>query len=263
MEFSFEHREDGQLSISTVPTDTNDGKVKPLKRKLSLKEKNYIAFCETFYFMNKAGFPTPEQAAVVLRYSVPEIQTFLQNKTVQDALERRGLPWKFNGAKSGNLSPTQVAAAMLMTNWADSRLPAQRLNDLGILPETYRAWLEDPVFNSYVNSLADRTLQNIRPEAITEFARLVRGGDLNAIKYYFEVTGEFQGAQTQNLQGMLQLVIDTIVEFVKDPVVLAQISQRLLNAVPGVSAGVQVKADTIIQGDFQESNAQALTGWSG
>jgi hypothetical protein len=219
--------------------------IKPLKRKLGVKEKNFISYCERFYFLEDRGFPTPEQAALALSYSVSEIHFFLQNRTVQEALESRGLNWHVAEKQSKNLSPTQVACAITVMNFADIRSNERKLSDLGVLPQQWQAWLNDPIFKSYLNSVADRNLENIRPEAITEFIKLVRQGDFQALKYYFEVTGEFSqnNQQILNLQVVIQRIIEAVQEEVKDAAILGRISQKILAAAPIAADGVQVNLD--------------------
>lgn len=233
--------------------------IKPHRRKFKStgsKEANFIAYCEQFYFLNKGGFPTPEQAAIALRYSVTEINLFLQNLNVQDALERRGLPWRSAGAQSGLLTPTQLAAANLIMNFADERPIAQKLDSIGVQPAQFYAWQQDDKFRAYLSKLADNNLEFVRPEAIAEFTKLVRQGDFRALQYYFEVTGEFKGQATQNVQAMLQMVIEAVQRHVKEPTVLAAIASDLLGAVPGVANNVTVEVPS------ETGRQNVLTGGS-
>lgn len=168
---------------------------------------------------------------------------------MQQALEYRGLPYQSAGVQSsGQLTPTQIAAAHTVLNFADDRPNDQKLSELGVLTTQWYAWLNDPTFQSYVQKLADNNLQNVRPEAMTEFAKLVRKGDFQAIKYYFEVTGEF-GSQTsaseQQITAMLQLVVESVQRHVKDPEVLAAISRDLLNAAPVAAKSVNINVNEI------------------
>lgn len=215
--------------------------IKPLDRKLGQKERKFIEYCERFYFLENYGFPTPEQAAVALQYSVTEIQFFLQNQTVQRALDKRGLPWQTAGAQGTELTPTQVAAAITVCNFADSRSEQVKLSELGVLPQQYYGWLNDPTFFKYVNDLANRNLKNVRPAAMTEFAKLVRSGDLNALKYYFEVTGEFKQQEVLNVQVVIQRLIESVQRWVKDPELLAAIANDMLSAAPVVAENVEVQ----------------------
>lgn len=204
---------------------------KPINRKLSQKEKTYISYCEKFYFLNNFGFPTNEQAAVALGYSISEIQTFLLNRKVQSALESRGLPYLQSKSQS-ELTPTQVAAAITISNFADERSIDQKLDQLGVLPATYYTWLNDPTYQSFVQNLADRNLEIVRPEAVAQFTKLLRTGDFAALKYYFEVTGQFQQPEITNIKILVQKLVESVQKHVKDPEILLAITQDLMGTAP-------------------------------
>lgn len=240
--------------------------VKPTRKKFhhsSSKEAKFIAYCEEYYFFHSKGFPTAEQAAVALNYSITDIQFFLRNKLVQEALDRRGLPWKTSGhTNSAELTPTQVAVAIAVTNFADPRPPDQKLDDLGILPDQYRAWLNDPTFHAFVNQLADRNLDNVRPDAITEFTKLVRQGDLAAIKYYFEITGQFKQQSVTNIQALIQKLIEAVQRHVKDPQILAAIAQEILATAPTIAENVTIDVKEITP-TYSETEEQAIRSFVG
>lgn len=202
--------------------------IKPVKRKIGSKERSFIQFCEVYYFKNDFGFPTVEFAASELGYNVSEIQTMLLNVNVQKALDRRGIPWKRAG-KFYELTPTQVATAISIANFGDTRSEDQILTDLGVTPQQYYSWLHDPVYRDYVNKLADRNLEYVRPTALTNFAKLVREGDLPALRYYFEVTGEFEkeGLGVEQLQAFIQVVLESVQKHVKDPEILKAIAGEI------------------------------------
>lgn len=235
--------------------------IKPYKRNLKKKEHNFISYCEQFYFLNNSGFPTPEQAAVALGYSVSEINVMLQNLNVQKALEVRGLPYQSAGVQSnGRLTPTQIASAHTILNFADDRPNDQKLSELGVLPTQWNAWLNDPNFQAYCQKLGENNLKNVRPEALTEFSKLVRKGDFQALKYYFEVTGEFgntsASASEAQVTAVLQLVVESVQRHVKDPETLAAISRDILNAAPVAAKSVTVDSSQITS----EGERQVLSG---
>lgn len=220
-------------------------RTKVVSRKLSQREKTYLAYCEKFYFLNNYGFPSNEQAAAALNYTISEVAVFLQNEKLQSALDRRGLPWRTAGGFQSELSPTQLAVAITMSNFADERSADQKLSELGVNPQQYYTWLNDPLFQDAVQKMADRNLEIIRPEAVAEFTKLVRKGDFQAIKYYFEVTGQFTSPDVTSVQAMIQKLVESVQRHVKDPDTLAAISKDILGAAP-VAANttlVQVGSD--------------------
>lgn len=221
--------------------------LKPVDRKISHRERKYIAYCEEYYFVNNYGFPTNEQAAVALGYSPAEVAVFLQNIQTQKALDRRGLPWRtaLTDSIQGNnkLTPIQMAVAITVSNFADDRHINEKLSELGVLPAQYYVWLNDPNFQSFVNKLADRNLEIVRPEAVASFNKLIRDGDFAAIKYYFEVTGQFSTPEIHNIQILVQKLVESVQRHVKDPEILAAISRDILGAAP-VAGSIQVLTST-------------------
>lgn len=179
--------------------------------------------------------PTPEQAALALNYSVTEINYFLSNLEFREACERRGLPWKAIGSSS-ELTTTQIATGITLANFADTRSISEKLDQLGVSESQYFAWLQNAEYQQFVRKLADQSLENIHPEAILSFQKLIRAGDFNAIKYYFEITGVANSQDVTNLKIVIQNLIESVQRHVKDPVLLAKISQDIMGAAPVASS---------------------------
>lgn len=203
-----------------------------VKRKLLPKERNFIDYCEKLFFSNQNKFPSVKEASVYLGYSETEIQYFLENQTVIDALEGRGIAWK-HGKK--DLTPTQVAAAILVMNFADPRPMEQKLKEIGVTGQQYMGWLQSANFREYISSLASRNLDNIRPTVIANFTRAIERGDWRAIKFYLEVTGEF-ATQSNTLsvevvKALVQKMVEIIQTHVTDTSVLNAISKDMFAAV--------------------------------
>jgi hypothetical protein len=220
------------------------GEYKPRARrgKLTYQHKRLLSYFEQFYVINDGKVPTNEQVAIALGWSVATVVSLLEHKDLQKMLERRGIPWAEN-ATAGHLTPTQVAVAVTTTNFADTRPLNQKLDSLGVLPAQYQGWLQEATFRDFVNECADKTLQNVRPQAVTAFAQQVASGDLNAFKYFNEITGQFSSPETQNLKALLQLTIETIQRHVKDPKVLAAIAQDLLAIAPGAASQTTITVE--------------------
>lgn len=201
-----------------------------VKRNLIHKERRYIEYVYQ-EFLRGNGLPTPEQSAKALRYHVQEINYFLLNVKVREALADRGINWADIGG-SFTLTAQQIAAAVTMMNFADERTPEEKLSAIGITPEQYYAWLRIPEFYGYVNSLADQNLNHIRPDAVNSLTKLIRNADFQAVKYYLDSTGEFAQTNVTNLQAVLQVVIESIQRHVRDPEVLSAIAAEIHATVP-------------------------------
>jgi hypothetical protein len=92
---------------------------------------------------------------------------------------------------------------------------------------------------NFVQKLADRNLDILKPEAVAAFAQLVRDKDFQAIKYYFELTGAVATPELESVKVLVQKLIESVQRHVKDPQVLAAISADLLGAAP-VAGSIEV-----------------------
>lgn len=238
------------------------------RRKLSHKEKRFIQYCEWYFHFNNHKFPTKEEAQAHLKYDMPEIQAFLAKPAVQAALTMRGLPWQGQGLE-GTLDYEQMAAALTVTNFADTRPDKTKLEEIGISPTAYQAWLKNPAFKAFVDKQTEHNRQNIRSSAINNLAKHVHNGNFNAIKYYLESTGEFQRESVEDLQYMIQRLIDIIQRHVKDPETLRAIAEEIRDASPNTivqtpKAAIEATAfssdsDTVLPKHFFTTSSTAST----
>lgn len=195
-----------------------------IKNALTKKEKDLINFYELQWHLRHT-VPTIEEVAKQIGQSQVSVNYYLQRKLVIKALDDRGIPWRQHTQE--NLTATQVAAAVTMMNFADTRPNEDKLDQLGINPATYYAWLNDPQFKNLVENLADQNLNNIRPTAIGELTKKINAGDWNAVKYYLDVTGAIKGNDAPNTEYLLQAFVEIIQRHVKDPDTINAIAQDL------------------------------------
>jgi hypothetical protein len=237
-------------------------KPKPVSRKLSSKEKNIVSYCEQYYHLNNGQFPTFEQIAFAHNYSIIETKYFFQNQQMIQALKRRGIDIDVLLTQHANtyLSPTQIATALVISNFADTRPFDSKLEAIGVTPTEYYAWLKSPNYRNFVGELADQALDNIRPEAMTAFAQLIRDGDVRALRMYFEMTGAFEdnNETVKNLKLTLARVVESVARHVNDPTTLAKISAEITAIAPAASnAAVTIKGE-IEEGEETPSDFNRL-----
>ncbi len=195
-----------------------------IKNALTASEKKLINFYELQWFL-RSRVPTIEEVATHLGLKQVTINYYLQRKLVIKALEDRGIPWKQHS--QDELTATQVAAAVTVMNMVDDRPIPDKLDQLGISPSQYYAWLNDPQFKTLVNNLADQNLGNIRPAAIAEFTKKINHGDWNAIKYWLETTGELTSSEQPQSEQLLRMIVEIIQKHVKDPEIIIAIAQDI------------------------------------
>lgn len=202
-----------------------------IKAALIPAEKALIDFYELNWFLSHT-VPTVEEVFIHLRdkgrpnLKQTTVNYYLSRAPVVKALKDRGIP--FEQHTQSDLTQAQMAAAITVMNMMDDRPTSEKLDQLGIKPATYYAWLNDPQFKNFLNSLADQNKINVRPAAVAEFTKKINSGDWNAIKFWMENTGELQGQEPPQSEQMLRALIEVLQKHIKDPVIMAAIAQDLI-----------------------------------
>lgn len=195
-----------------------------IKEGLTYQEKELIKFYEIQWIL-RHNVPTIEQVAKQLGIKQTAVNYYLQRKPVIKSLDARGIPWREHSQE--DLTATQVAAAITISNFADERSNAAKLDEMGISSATYYAWLNDPQFKNLVQNLADQNLGNIRPAAIGELTKKINAGDWNAVKFYLETTGELKDTTAPQSEILIKMIIEIIQRHVRDPKVIVAIAQDI------------------------------------
>lgn len=126
------------------------------------------------------------------------------------ALEARGLPSLFKNAPVGSLTAEQVVACNLVLNVYDKRSLQTKLKSLNLSTNKWQAWLNDPVFSQYVNSVIESRFAGIERDAKLSLAQNVQNGDLNSIKFYMELVGKY--SPNSSVQINLNIVVAKMME---------------------------------------------------
>lgn len=243
-----------------------------IKAALTATEKEIINYYELQWHL-RTHVPSIEELKLHLdnwhkkngrNSTVPytSVSYYLNRKPVQKALKDRGIPYQNN--MRDELTPTQVAAAVTVMNMVDDRPIADKLDQLGINPSQYYAWLQDPQFKSMVDNLADKNLANIRPAAIAEFTKKINQGDWNAIKYWMETTGELTKDETPQSEILIRMIIEVIQEHVKDPEVIMKIAMGIKAATQNRTIEVvnhaEIEAGPVIDIELEDAKKKLGIG---
>ncbi len=233
-----------------APSDRQRKQYWAIQNQLTPIEKKLVEFYELQWVLRHT-VPTIEEVATKLEQSQVSVNYYLQRKPVIKALESRGIPYLQH--TQSELTATQVAVAVTMMNFADTRTNEVKLDQLGINSQQYYAWLNDPQFKNLIDHLADQNLTNIRPTAIGEFTKKINAGDWQAVKYFLDMTGEFQKQDQPQSEQLLRALIEIIQKHVKDPDIILAIANDIKLASANRTLEV-VAAPPLIQGEFLEND---------
>lgn len=224
-----------------------------IKNALTKTEKDLIDLYYLHWHL-KMQVPTISEVTEQLKKKHPSIKQtsvnyYLNRPPVIRALEQRGIP--FRQHTQDELTSTQIAAAVTVMNFADERSVTEKLDELGINPQTYYAWLNDPQFKALVEEKADQNLKNIRPTAVTEFTKLVTQGHWPAIKHYLETTGTLTNNDAPQSEVLIRMIIEIIQKHVKDPETIIAIAQDIklasANRTLEIAAAPPVISGSVVQ----------------
>jgi hypothetical protein len=195
-----------------------------IKASITPQEKALVNYYELQWHL-RHRVPTIEEVATHLKLTQVTVNYYLQRRVVIKALDDRGIPWKQHS--QDELTATQVAAAVTVMNFTDTRSINDKLDQLGINPSQYYAWLNDPQFKNLIDNLSDQNLRNVKPTAVTEFTKLINKGDWQAIKYYLDVTGTVKSDDAPQSEVLLRMIVEIIQKHVKDPETIIAIAQDI------------------------------------
>lgn len=200
-----------------------------IKNALTNTEKDLISLYELNWHL-KQYIPTISELHLWMKKKHPSITQvsinyYLNRQPVIKALEQRGIPFRQHTQEE--LTSTQIAAAITMANFADERTAKEKLDEMGINPQTYYTWLNDPNFQALVEEKANQNLKHIKPTAINEFTRLITQGHWPAIKHYMETTGTLNNNDAPQSEVLIRMIIEIIQKHVKDPETIVAIAQDI------------------------------------
>lgn len=181
----------------------------------------------------------PTSGAFRVEYGTPPpvagLQKYMESAEFRTAMSQAGV----------SINETHVAIsaeqqALLMDITAGGGTLAGKLKRHGISATVFRSWLRQPEFNRRYKSLADQSMMDAIPAAKARLAHQAESGDLKAIKYMFEITGEYnpRAQEAVDTQALIGIVIDTMMEKIKDPELLRDIKETIqfkAQAVKGVT----------------------------
>lgn len=204
-----------------------------------------LCLIEQLYFQN-GSIPTKEYL-VNLGITAKFYDKCIKDKAFRDGLLERGIRLtSIEGVdltdwRNFALTEEQLTVANVLLDLTDQRSRAKKLSELGISTAKYQAWLKDSAFQSYLRARAEGALDDNQHEAHLALIDRVVSGDVNAIKYFNELTGRYVQSKDSNLDVMsvLMRVVEIVQKHVKDPVALAAIGNELINLSDDLKGGTR------------------------
>lgn len=151
------------------------------------------------------------------------LEESLKNEIFLAALEYRGI--KLPDADD-HLTNEQLAGIAVISNFRDTRTPTAKLRALGITWTKWQGWMRNKHFRDFLRDLCGTNFAQSLDVAQAGILRAVEKGNIDAAKFYLEITGHYtpQSQEVVNLKLVLARIMETIQIHVKDPNTLRSIA---------------------------------------
>lgn len=195
--------------------------------------RNVVGAAYTAYIANR-HVPSVEEIAAFSEHRPATISKIIATVEFKIAIQARGVNWTM----LGGISAEQHYAISIIFNPTDRRPLAAKLKSAGVTYPKYKAWLKEPTFNNFVQRNAEEMLGDHQADIHTAFLNRALTGDINAVKFYYELTGRHNPSANQviDLQRVVGLLLESVTKHVTDPDVLNKITMDFAGAMPRGSA---------------------------
>jgi hypothetical protein len=202
-------------------------KIQMPKGKIGPQLTNKILPWVEVYWHTHKRYPSDTDLSAQFGFDAADLQKLHSSKFYLLCLKDRGI-----SHQPKYFTPEQVAAISLITNVYDTRPNHAKLAAIGVTPEQYNGWMQNPEFKNELQRRAEDILDNIFPEAQAALSKKVMSGDVNALKFYYEITGRAASPDAINLKLTMMKIIEAIQKHVKDPVILSAIASEIQGVAP-------------------------------
>jgi hypothetical protein len=130
--------------------------------------------------------------------------------------------------RGSGLTFDQMRALRYLTDVTVRGTLETRLSHLKISWERFQNWQRDPKFNEQFKQISEEVLEQAQPLVMMELTRQGVRGNLDAIKYFHQVTGRYDGAvSAADLQAFLNGLVEILQLEVNDGATLKRIGFKL------------------------------------
>lgn len=172
----------------------------------ALKDKEYSA--ETIYNL----WPTDKESfwKAGARPSITAIKQFKATEEYRELMLEVGI----EVTEVSQLNERQIMTLKMLSETGDKRSKTARLKELGVSMTEFRGWMRQKEFFESFQGMVGTTVKDAIVLSKVKLADMAESGDLNAIKFLFEYTGEYNPAQQQavDAQALMNVMIDSAQE---------------------------------------------------
>ena len=211
-----------ELSLTEPARSTKDFTKDSFPKELKTE---IITYMETVFWETSAY---PEKKVVAARFHLSMREVNLALNLTEAALTNRGLPSPLPKNRlqtlEGRLDPTFVLACNAITNSVDKRSTAAKLKAIGVTPQQWQGFLANKAYFKYFSERMDDVFGKTEQAAKAALMKNVESGDLQSVKFYYELTNKYRPSETTALN--LTLIISQLME-----ILAGYVTQDVLEAI--------------------------------
>lgn len=199
----------------------------PSQTALSEQQVDVVTLVEQTFFLH-GKLPTNEFIADKLGISVRSVAKYWNDDKFREALMKRGVDLR--PAESRDLlTAQQLTLANMLLNTMDKQSVRQKLEAAGVTAVQYNNWLTQPAFRDYLAKRAEQMFQASQHEAYMSLSEVMKGGDVPALKLYFEMTGKYtpRAQLDVNIESVMVRIVEIIARHVQDANVIEAIANDI------------------------------------
>lgn len=193
---------------------------------------------------NGAGTGAPPNIQEVMYYlggnfNEARVAVIMGTKAFKAACEARGIATE----NRPGLTVEQDLALSIILDPSAGKSLTTRLKKAGVSMAKYKAWKKQPVFKAHLDAIGSSILKELETDMMVTLGGLGADGDLNAIKFAYEVTGRHDPTQKQvmNAQELVVQFIGIIQKHITDPELLQAVGNDLLMLASASGAAQAIK----------------------
>lgn len=202
-----------------------------IKRPMGLSQEEWLLAIQVAveHFRLTAGLVAPTRKNLEPLSSLPKYvwdtiyETDESTHSYESALALKGVLKRGSG-----LTYDQLRCLDYLTDVTVRGTLETRLKHLGVSWQLFESWQRDARFNEQFKAISEDVLNQAQPLVMMELTRQGVRGNLEAIKYFHQVTGRYDGAvSAADLQAFLNGLVEILQLEVSDTSTLKRIGLKL------------------------------------
>lgn len=178
--------------MSTESTESKEIVTQKQNQPLSPLELSFCTYIEQVYSL-RGNVPTFEIVQKALQLdNRQQYETLWNSPRVRRYLEAVGLPVERLTDKSEVLTPLQLLTINKILDFNDPKPDHKKLKELGVNSRQFAAWKRDPAFAAYLKARVEKLVGDDVGEVDRALFERAVSGDVTAIKFLKELTGEYR-----------------------------------------------------------------------